>query len=124
MKRSILFLAAVIAALAAPASALTASEVRQCQAMAATFAPKKADFDTLTATRDTLADEAEMAGDIWENAEALRHFSIEAAAEADAARVIYDEAVEAFDNAEYALRAQGAQLNQDFAAYNAKCVKD
>ncbi|MEM7662841.1 MAG: hypothetical protein AAF292_11370 [Pseudomonadota bacterium] len=123
MKRLILPLLLAFS-LSAPASALTENEVRQCRAMAATFAPKKAEFDEMAAKRDELALLAEKAGEAWENAETLRNFSPEAAAEADIAKAKYDAARAAFDQVQYAWAAAGRQLNADFSAYNAKCAAE
>ena len=107
-----------------PAAALTESEVRQCNAMAATFAPKQAEFEAKTAERDALALQAEDAGEAWENAEALRAFGAEGAAEADAAKRVHEEAVAAFEAFQYAWQSMGQQLNTDIAAFNAKCLAD
>ena len=121
------FVISLLAAVVLPvstASALTAKEAKACQAMAATFGPKKADFDGLVTRRDALVIEVEEAGDVWEAAEALRNFSAGHAAEADAKKTVYDEAVKEFDRVEQAYRVTGAQLNEDFAAYNAKCATE
>jgi len=110
---------------AAPdAAALTSSEARACNAMAASFKPKRAEFDALTAQRDALSVAVEEAGEAWDAAEALRNFGAENAAEADNKKTVYDAAVVDFDTAEFAYRATGLQLNEDFAAYNQKCATD
>jgi len=122
-----LLLALAFVSTATPASALTQDEARQCRAMAATFAPKKAEFEELAAQRDELAEAAEAAGEAWEEAEQLRNFGSDlaaSAAKADALKVVYDDARAAFDRAQYAWAATGQQLNADFAAFNAKCSSD
>ena len=106
------------------ASALSATEVKACNAMAASFGPKRAEFDELTARRDALAIEVEEAGDIWEEAEALRNFSAGHATDADTKKAAYDDAVTRFDRADQAYRVTGAQLNDDFAVYNIKCATE
>ncbi|MEM7007315.1 MAG: hypothetical protein AAF498_15670 [Pseudomonadota bacterium] len=123
MKR-LLLLALLVAPISVPAFALTETEARQCRAMAATFGPKKAEFDEMTMTRDELAAAAEAAGEDWENAEALRGFSPEAAAEADVLKVAYEAARAEFEQTQYAWSAVGRQLNADFAAFNAKCSSE
>jgi len=106
------------------ADALTASEVRACNAMAASFGPKKAEFEALSAQRDALVVTVEEAGDTWDASEALRNFSADHAAEADAAKGAFDDLVIKFDALEQAYRVTGTQLNDDFAAYNAKCATE
>ena len=122
MKYFMIPLLALLVLPVSTASALTAQEAKACQAMAASFAPKKVEFDGLVTRRDALVIEVEEAGDVWEAAEALRNFSAGHAAEADAKKATYDEAVKQFDGVEQAYRVTGAQLNEDFAAYNAKCA--
>lgn len=106
------------------ASALTANETRACNAMAASFGPKRAEFNALTTQRDDLAIAVEDAGDAWDAAEALRNFGADKAAEADATKSTYDALVAEFDAVEQAYRVTGTQLNEDFAAYNHKCATD
>ena len=106
------------------ADALTESEARACNAMAASFGPKRAEFDALVSQRDELVIAVEEAGDIWDAAEALRNFSADHAAEADASKATYEGLVAEFDAVEYAYRVTGTQLNDDFAAYNAKCATE
>lgn len=122
MKHIFIPLALLVAASMPSASAMTANEARACNAMAASFGPKKADFEILVAERDRLVLVVEETGDAWEAAEALRNFSAQHAADADARKAAYDNAVVQFDAAEMAYRVTGAQLNEDFAAYNAKCA--
>ncbi|MEM9668736.1 MAG: hypothetical protein AAF950_07400 [Pseudomonadota bacterium] len=123
MKR-FLFLTSLLVTSALPASALTEGEIRQCNALAATFGPKKAEFDALTAARDELAAAAETAGEDWENAEALRDFGADKAAAADAKKATYDEALIAFEATQRTWQTAGQQLNADFATFNATCTAD
>lgn len=127
MKAYIISLALVsaFALFGAPAAtALTQDEVNQCNALASSFAPRKAEFDDKSALRDTLATKAEEAGDAWEDAEALRLFSAEHTQAANTAEAEYLEAKAAFETAESEVRALGAALNEDFTIFNTKCVKD
>lgn len=106
------------------AVALTAKEVLACNAMAASFGPKKAEFEALSSQRDALVIHVEEAGDKWEAAEALRNFSSDHARQADTTKANYDDLVAEFDAVEQAYRVTGMQLNDDFAAYNAKCATE
>jgi hypothetical protein len=108
----------------AHAATLTASEVRACNAMAAGFGPKRAEFERLSSRRDALVISVEDAGDTWEAAEALRNFSPDHAQQADTTKAAYDDLVAEFDAVEQAYRVTGTQLNDDFAAYNAKCATE
>ncbi len=105
-------------------AALTDSEVRACNAMAASFGQRKVEFEALSSRRDALVISVEEAGDTWEAAEALRNFSADHAAHADGAKTAYDDLVAEFDSVEVAYRATGTQLNDDFSAYNAKCASE
>ena len=124
MKYILIPLLAMVALPLSSASALTAKEARACNAMAASFAPKKTEFEALSTQRDKLVVEVEDAGVVWDDAEALRNFSAGHAEDADAKKAAYDDAVARFDGVEQAYRVTGAQLNEDFAAYNRKCVTD
>ena len=54
----------VIAAQTAVAQAMTTADVKRCNAMAATMAPKKAEIETLRAIRDELAIRVEELGEV------------------------------------------------------------
>ena len=127
MKTYILSLAVIsaFALFVAPSSAaLTQEEITQCNTLASSFAPRKAEFDEKSALRDSLAVKAEEAGDIWEEAEALRLFSTEHAEEADKTEAEYLEAKAAFETAEADVRVLGAALNEDFTRFNKTCVSE
>lgn len=70
----------------------------------------------------TLADEAEAAGEAWENAEALRNFSADNAAEADALKASFDEAKARFYSFENRLREDTNALNRDANEFNSICA--
>lgn len=108
----------------APAAALTPTEVHECQTLASGFTAKQAKYQALSAERDALALKAETLGEAWENAEQLRHFSPEAAAEADEAEVVYEDAKIAFETSEAEFQTFGAALNSDIQRFNTLCAAD
>ncbi|MEL7129561.1 MAG: hypothetical protein AAGK23_08430 [Pseudomonadota bacterium] len=122
MKKFVILALAIASVPLSPAVALTADEARECQVLASSFGPKKATFEAKSAERDTLALAAETAGETWENAEALRNFSADSAAEADTARQAYDAALASFDVAEAEVLQLGLQLNDEFIAFNSRCA--
>lgn len=122
MKKAILLLALPLLMFAPAASALTQSEIRACNALAADLKPKQTRFQAATAERDALALAAEEAGENWQNAENLRTLSTQAESDADEARRFYDAALEAFDEKEAALREFGVELSYEVTAFNLKCV--
>lgn len=116
---------AVTAALLAPSAlAMSQDDVRRCNAMAASFKAKKAEYDAAQKVRDARATAAEAWGEDWENAEALRSFGEDHASKADAAKAAYDAAKSEFSKAEMAAQSIGRMLNDDIAAYNASCAAD
>ena len=119
-----LICAASLFALSLPAAALTQAEVRQCQAMAATFEAKTGAVEAAKAKRDALAEAAEIAGEAWEDTEIHRNISARHAASADAAKKAWDTAKAEFARSEMALQALVRQLNSDMAQFNTKCATD
>lgn len=125
MIKQIAISAFLLAAIAPVASAqMTTAQVERCQMLGQTFDIKKANVATATEKRDALAADAEAKGEAWENAEALRLFSADKAAVADAAKAAFDEARKAFNFANMALRSQTRMLQQDSAVYNAACAAE
>lgn len=123
--KKIVSLLAIGFVLAIPAaSALTQGEVRECQALSQSFGPAKAALTAKVTERDALAVEAEAAGETWENAENVRTLGAEAAAEADALRVRFDEKKAAFELVEAELFEASQKLNKDFARFNTLCVTE
>jgi hypothetical protein len=112
----------VLAAQTAVADAMTAADVKRCNAMAATMAPKKAEIETLQAKRDEMAMGVEQLGEVWEDAEIHRLASPALAANADETKVAYQEARQKLMATEYALQALARQFNQDIASYNQSCA--
>lgn len=109
-------LAAMVVLAAPQASALS------CSQQAADLQTRQVKAQSLADSRLELVDEVEAAGDVWENAEALRHFSDEQAQEADAAKVEYEALKADLMDKEVALQALLISLNEDVAAFNAACV--
>ena len=72
----------VLAAQTAVAEAMTAADVKRCNAMAATMAPKKAEIETLQTKRDEMSARVELKGEAWEDAEIHRLVSAAHAAKA------------------------------------------
>lgn len=111
--------------LASPAAfALTQSQARECQALAGSFAPARADLEAKVAQRDALALEAEAAGEAWENAENIRTLSADKAAEADALRESFEAKKAEFEVIEESLHIASSKLNRDFSRFNTLCVSD
>ena len=118
------FLASVALMMAMPATADTLSpkQVERCRAMKSTLAPKQAEIEAATATRDELAAKAEALGEQYEDAQVMRLASSSSADAADSAKAEFDAARRAFAQAEYALQANARQFNQDVADYNRSCA--
>lgn len=114
----------VVAAQAAVADAMTAADVKRCQAMAATMAPKKAEIESLQAKRDEMATDVERLGEAWEDVEIHRLVSAAHAAKADEAKVEYQSARKELLGTEQALQSLARQFNQDIVSYNQSCATD
>lgn len=110
--------------LGAPALAMTASEARQCNAMAESLAPKQAAIAERLATRDALAAQTEQLGEVFDLAQEQRNFSPEHAAVADEARAAWEASRNETLRIEGALQSDVRQLNTDVAQYNARCTSN
>ena len=119
-----IFLASVALMIAMPATAdaLSPKQVERCKAMQATLAPKQAEIEKATASRDELAARAEALGEQYEDAQVMRLASSSNAEAADSAKAEFDAARRAFAQAEFALQANARQFNQDVADYNRSCT--
>ena len=124
MKKLVSLLALSFALAVPVASALSVEDAKTCKALAESFGPAKTALEAKVAERDGLATEAEAAGEAWENAENVRTLGKEAAAEADALRVVFDEKKTAFEVVEADLFEKSQKLNADFARFNNLCVSD
>lgn len=105
--------------LAAPMAA-----AQSCSQQAAQLQERQVAAQELADARRTLVDQVEAAGDAWENAEALRNFGEEQAAEADATKVAYETLKADLLDKESSLQGLVFSLNEQVTAYNTKCVRN
>ncbi|MBU2607058.1 MAG: hypothetical protein KKC43_14350 [Alphaproteobacteria bacterium] len=122
MIRILLASIALTAAMPAVADTLSPKQVERCKAMQSTLAPKQAEIEAATATRDELAARAEALGEQYDDAQVMRLASSSNAEAADSAKAEFDAARRAFAQAEFALQANARQYNQDVADYNRSCA--
>jgi len=118
MISSLSALAAIVLFAAPSASALT------CAEQAADLQKRQAQVQKIADARIALVDEVEAAGDAWENAEAMRNFGADEAAEADTTKVAYDALKSDLLQKEVALQAMVVSINDEVADYTKRCVKD
>lgn len=118
MISSLSALAAVFVIAAPNASALT------CAQQAAELQNRQIEVQEIADARLALLDEVEAAGDAWENAEAMRNFGTDQAAQADTQKVAYDTLKSDLMDKEVALQSMVISLNDEVAAYNKACVKE
>ncbi|MCI4645499.1 MAG: hypothetical protein MRY64_12015 [Hyphomonadaceae bacterium] len=119
-------LLALVAALtlAMPAGALTAQEAAQCRVMSQSFGVRQAEVLELQERQAELATLADELGAAWELKEEVRNFSAGHAAEADEARIAFDEAKMDAMRVTADLRSKAQMLNADVAQFNARCASD
>ncbi len=108
-------------ATAPSASALTAAQVKQCNAMNASIQARHGELQDFASTREELAANVEIAGEEWENAESVRNYGADKAALADEKKTAYDTLKAEFMRKDMAYQANVAQLNQDVAGFNNMC---
>lgn len=72
-------------------------------------------------TRAEMTEEVERAGEIWEDAEAMRLFSDQHAQDADAKKAAYENLKSDLLKFEMALQSQVAMMNADTADYKNRC---
>lgn len=113
--------AALFLVISAPASALTASQVKQCQAMGASLKVRKQEAQADIKARADLFERVETTGEQWEAAEALRHFGADKAAEADSLKIKYDRLKGELHRKDMALSSNVRRINSDTAAYASMC---
>ncbi|MFN3314302.1 MAG: hypothetical protein ACK46Q_12665 [Hyphomonas sp.] len=123
MLRTLSIAAFILTVPVAAAQANNAQDVRACEAMAATIAPREAEIVALTAERDEVAASVERHGDAWEDAEIHRLASASHAAKADVAKAAYDEARKLLSRREMALQATVRQFNDDAEVFNSRCAR-
>lgn len=124
MKKLIPLLAIGILMTSPTAFALSASDAKECQALAKSFGPAKTDVEAKMAERDKLAAEAEALGEAWQNAQNVRTLGEDAAAQADAFKARYEAKKDDFRAVEAELFQRSQKLNTNFARYNSLCVDE
>lgn len=122
MFRSILITTALLAAPAFTASASADGQLKACQAMAATLAPKQAEIGEMKEKRDALAVVVETTGEAWQDAEVHRLVSPAMAQEATKAEATYGAKKRELVQIEAGMQSALAQFNRDVADYNAVCA--
>ena len=120
MKRSLSVLALVAATFSLPAFAQT--DRAACNAMQASLQVRQAETLTLQDKRDALAEQVEVAGEAWENAEAVRAFGRAEAETADARLGEYNALKSEFHKTQAALQSKVQMINGSVARYNSLCV--
>ena len=124
MRLKYLTIAAVLASAASPASSLTQNEVKRCNAMAASFAAKKAEIITAKSALDEKVELVEAAGERWEAAEEMRLMSPQSANDADSSKANWESLKSEVMREQMALQSRVQMLNKDMAAFNASCATD
>ncbi|MEM1146982.1 MAG: hypothetical protein AAF582_09640 [Pseudomonadota bacterium] len=112
----VVFLSAVALLMAPAASALS------CAQEAANLQDRQSQLIDIANERQTLVDQVEAAGDVWEDVEIHRLMSASHAATADQAKAEYEALKADLMQQENALQAQAASLNDEVAVYTARCV--
>ncbi len=107
----------------APASALTAAEVRECRALGASLQVRQTEIEAKANEREALRVRMEQAGDEWEAAEAMRLFGPDQAGDASAKKDQYEGLKKRLARREMALQSTVGMLNRDVYDYNQRCVK-
>jgi len=118
MKKTLTSFGAIVAIIALTAPAASA---QTCHQQAVDLQKRQVEAQKLAETRLVLLDEVELAGDAWENAEAVRNFG--EAEKADSAKATYDSLKADLLQKEASLQAMVASLNNEVTVYNAKCIK-
>ncbi|MEM9738966.1 MAG: hypothetical protein AAF829_03790 [Pseudomonadota bacterium] len=124
MIRSKLVLSLVALVFAGTAQALSPQEIRQCNAMAATFEAKKAEIAELQEVQADLAALAESLGEAWETKEEQRLFSAGHAAQADEAQSAFFAARDEANRVAMDLNSKARMFQADASHFNAKCAAD
>ena len=117
-----LMIIAMFSSITLPASALSQAEIKQCNAMAATFSVKKAELTKAKKALEAKAEATELAGEEWEAAEQEKLFSDEATQKASDTKARWTALKSEFARDQLALQSKLKMLNTDVAAYNLKCA--
>lgn len=115
---------ALIAGAAAPASALTPSEVKKCNAMAASFTAKKGEIQKAKEALEAKAATTEEAGERWEAAEEMKLFSAKNAKIAADAKAEWEQHKSEFLKERMVLQSKLEMLNNDVSAFNRSCATE
>lgn len=125
MKHVLILRSGTIVALSvvAATASMPAQAAASCYSQGKALKAQQAEAVELKAERDELVMTVEDAGDNWEDIEALRNFSAENAAAADAAKTRYDTLKAELHTLEADLQSKVSTLNEGVAAYNRSCAK-
>lgn len=124
MRLKYLSIAALLVSVAFPAFSLTQSEIKKCNAMAASFKAKKVEITEAKKVLDEKAAKTELAGEEWEAAEQMKLMSPQAAKEADVTKAAWEALKSEVYRDQVALQSKVQMLNKDVAAFNASCSPD
>lgn len=90
--------------------------------MKASLQVRQAETLALQDRRDELAEQVELAGEAWENAEAMRAFGPAEAEAADVQLAEYNELKKEFHQTQAALQSKVEMVNASVARYNSLCT--
>jgi len=124
MKKNLLIIGLFAASALLPAHALSQEEVKRCNAMAASFAAKKAEIVEAKAVLDKKAEMVETLGEQWEEAETHKLASPAHAKAAADAKAEWEGLKGEVLKAQFALQSKVQMLNSDVTAFNASCAQD
>lgn len=93
-----------------------------CYSQGKALKAQQAEATALKAERDELVIAVEDAGDAWEEAEAMRGWTADQTAAADAAKAEYDARKAELHELEADLQTKVSSLNEGVAAYNRNCA--
>lgn len=112
----------VAASVAVPAQALSQEDVKRCNAMAASFAAKKAEITKEKTALDEQVVLVEALGEAWEEAETHKLASAGHAKAAEAAKAEWQSQKSDVLKTQMSLQSKVQMLNNDVAAFNTSCA--
>ena len=119
------FLSAIVfLACVGSAAALTPQQAKQCRADYATLKTKRGEVTQAKEALDAAAMRAETLGEAWENAEALRSFGPDNAAQADKAKQAYQDAKTSFEAKKQVYERITQGFNALASDFSERCAKD
>lgn len=122
MKLKLISISVLAASAIMPAQALTQAEVKRCNAMAASFAAKKAEITKAKSGLDEKVALVEEAGERWEAAEELKLASARNAKIASDAKAEWQGLKGEVLKEQMALQSKVQMLNNDVASFNKSCA--